>query len=305
MSTARNTDSRATGSTSALSGATAGFVSSIVTCPLDVLKTRLQAQAVEPDRNTNFPRNRVLRLIYHIWKVDGIRGFYRGLGPTIIGYLPTWAIYFCLYDMCKDTYRRHLNIEGHEYAATHIASAITAGSASTIATSPLWVIKTRFMLQSSADENTRYRSTLDACRKIYRNEGIRAFYKGLLPSLLGVTHVVIQFPLYERFKAIATERRNGEPLTPFDILLCSGGSKMLASMTTYPHEVLRTRLQMHQPTSGQRYSNFVQTLVAIARNEGIGGFYKGMGVNLVRTVPNSGLTILTYELCMRYFGPRW
>lgn len=179
---------------------------------------------------------------------------------------------------------------------------MTAGAASTIATSPLWVIKTRFMLQSGTDESTRYRNTLDACRKIYRSEGISAFYKGLLPSLLGVTHVVIQFPLYERFKSVASERRQGEALSPLDILGCSGGSKMLASMTTYPHEVLRTRLQMHQPASGERYSNVVQTVMLIARNEGIGGFYKGMGVNLVRTVPNSGLTILTYELCMRYFG---
>lgn len=27
--------------------------------------------------------------------------FYRGLGPTIIGYLPTWAIYFTVYDKVK------------------------------------------------------------------------------------------------------------------------------------------------------------------------------------------------------------
>lgn len=30
-----------------------------------------------------------------------MRGFYRGLGPTIFGYLPTWAIYFTIYDQCK------------------------------------------------------------------------------------------------------------------------------------------------------------------------------------------------------------
>lgn len=36
-----------------------------------------------------------------IWTEDGIRGFYRGLGPTIFGYLPTWAIYFTVYDQCK------------------------------------------------------------------------------------------------------------------------------------------------------------------------------------------------------------
>jgi len=36
-----------------------------------------------------------------IWAHEGFRGFYRGLGPTIIGYLPTWAIYFTVYDKVK------------------------------------------------------------------------------------------------------------------------------------------------------------------------------------------------------------
>ena len=39
--------------------------------------------------------------IRKIWVEDGLRGFYRGLGPTIFGYLPTWAIYFTVYDQSK------------------------------------------------------------------------------------------------------------------------------------------------------------------------------------------------------------
>jgi len=42
--------------------------------------------------------------------------------------------------------------------------------------------------------------TIDAARTIYRSEGIRAFYRGLLPSLLGIAHVAVQFPLYEQLK---------------------------------------------------------------------------------------------------------
>lgn len=49
----------------------------------------------------------------------------------------------------------------------------------------------------------RYRNTFDAIATIYRQEGFRAFYKGLLPSLMGVTHVAVQFPLYEAFKSWA------------------------------------------------------------------------------------------------------
>lgn len=53
----------------------------------------------------------------------------------------------------------------------------------------------------------KYRSTLDGFRTIYRNEGLAAFYKGLIPSLFGVSHVAVQFTLYEKAKAFAGESR--------------------------------------------------------------------------------------------------
>lgn len=218
---------------------------------------------------------------------------------------------------------------------------MTAGAASTVCTSPLWVVKTRFMLQSPKGKEGGggrvYRHTGDAFVQIYRSEGLRGFYKGLLPSLFGVSHVAVQFPLYEAFKSLARERIGGEELAASTILLCSSSAKMIASVTTYPHEVLRTRLQMQprnkppippvEPKGGAgatatvgggragatgagveaegvkgRYTGVWQACKTIAREEGVRGFYKGMGVNLVRTVPSSALTILTYELIMQHLS---
>ncbi|KAJ9105592.1 hypothetical protein QFC19_003574 [Naganishia cerealis] len=187
-----------------IAGAGAGLVSSIATCPLDVIKTRLQASSA--------PGETVKQLITTIWRTRGIRGLYRGLGPTILGYLPTWGIYFSVYDDIKDKLgksigARMVNPDGtvvvgtNEQWLVHILAAMTAGATGTIATNPLWVIKTRFMAQSIMGPNERrYKHTLDACRTIYREEGLGAFYKGLAPSLLGVTHVAVQFPLYEQLK---------------------------------------------------------------------------------------------------------
>ena len=57
--------------------------------------------------------------------------------------------------------------------------------------------------QTQSRSEPRYRHTLDAALTIYRSEGIRAFYRGLLPSLLGIAHVAVQFPLYEQLKIVA------------------------------------------------------------------------------------------------------
>jgi solute carrier family 25 (mitochondrial folate transporter), member 32 len=99
-------------------------------------------------------------------KNDGIRGMYRGLGPTILGYLPTWAIYFAVYDGIKTVFGEPpsytlaqerlypaAQVKGYQPVARehpwslHILSAMAAGAASTFCTNPLWVIKTRFMVQ--------------------------------------------------------------------------------------------------------------------------------------------------------------
>lgn len=84
---------------SMVAGAGAGLVASVVTCPLDVLKTALQASSVAAG---SAHYEGVQKTATRIWRQAGLRGFYRGLGPTLAGYLPTWGIYFTVYDEIKD-----------------------------------------------------------------------------------------------------------------------------------------------------------------------------------------------------------
>ncbi|TFY69085.1 hypothetical protein EVG20_g3311 [Dentipellis fragilis] len=308
-----------------IAGAGGGLVASVATCPLDVVKTKLQAQRAAYGQAGYLG---VYGTIKTILKHDGLRGLYRGLGPTVLGYLPTWAIYFAVYDGIKARFGEPPLGQSHElerlYPAPsakgyqpvvrehpwslHILSAMAAGGTSTICTNPLWVIKTRFMTQSHTER--RYRHTVDAALTIYRNEGIRAFYRGLFPSLLGIAHVAVQFPLYEQLKRIAQSHSPHEPISSYTILLCSAISKMTASITTYPHEVVRTRLQTQrilrtQPgTAMSKKPSIVRTVKNIVKYEGWRGLYKGLSINLLRTVPNSAVTMLTYELLMRELGQR-
>lgn len=91
----------------ALSGAIGGFTSGVVTCPLDVIKTKLQAQggfvAVNKGRYVGHRKaySGLVGTAKIIWKEEGLRGMYRGLGPIILGYLPTWAVWFTVYNKSK------------------------------------------------------------------------------------------------------------------------------------------------------------------------------------------------------------
>lgn len=91
-------------------GASAGVASGIVTCPLDVIKTKLQAQGgFQVRRNGKLVESGAL---YRgmlgtgktIWRDEGVRGLYRGLGPMLLGYLPTWAVYMTVYDGSRNFY---------------------------------------------------------------------------------------------------------------------------------------------------------------------------------------------------------
>lgn len=82
------------------------------------------------------------------------------------------------------------------------------------------------------------------------------------------------------------------------ILLASSLSKMTASMATYPHEVIRTRLQ-NQSVKPFKYKGIFHAIKVIMAEESIRGFYKGLPTNLLRTVPSSAMTILTYEMLVR------
>lgn len=180
---------------------------------------------------------------------------------------------------------------------------------------------------------------MDAFRQMYASEGVRAFYSGLAPALLGLSHVAIQFPLYEYFKLHFTGLEMGEGSTEeshwLGILGATFFSKICATTATYPHEVLRTRLQTQQRHNGStrskigplrshgvsaphggvaaaanavkesleaiapRYEGIVSTCRTIMREEGWRAFYYGMGTNLIRAVPSAMTTMLTYESLKR------
>jgi solute carrier family 25 folate transporter 32 len=349
----------------ALAGAAGGFTSGVVTCPLDVIKTKLQAQGgfraqqATPVRGPGtVVYQGMLGTARVIWREDGLRGMYRGLGPIILGYLPTWAVWFTVYGKSKEFFAKHNGMVGEvlidmlmltycleNQNIINFWSSIIAGASSTMVTNPIWVIKTRLMSQVSVKSTANgarppwhYRSTFDAAKKMYRTEGILSFYSGLTPALLGLTHVAVQFPAYEYLKTKFTGQGMGVTAEGdssshwFGVLSASVLSKIMASSATYPHEVIRTRLQTQQrsmPSSSSEYAAFrgglegshgpaaiiaktkaaiprykgiVMTFRTILREEGWRAFYAGMGTNMMRAVPAATTTMLTYEFTKRHLN---
>jgi len=329
----------------ALSGALSGFIAGVSVCPLDVAKTRLQAQGLSNSKKYIG----ISGTLNTILTEEGVKGLYRGLVPIILGYFPTWMIYFSVYEKAKLTYPKlftnHYGQNNYSEFLIHSLSAFTAGSVSTTLTNPIWVVKTRLMLQTGDGKqsfnnptiltqgntnpttiatsstminpknsknflkNNYYKSTFDAFKKMYKNEGFLVFYSGLVPSLFGLFHVAIHFPVYEQLKKMlhCDKFKEGEVTSSHTtnlirLITASSLSKMVASTLTYPHEILRTRMQISSFNNNNDKKSLINTILNIYKKEGLIGFYQGFTTNLARTVPASAVTLVSFEYISRYLS---
>ena len=299
-------------------GTMAGLINALAVGPLDTVKSRIQIQRRLGDP-TKLRYTGTFSSLVRIYREEGVRGLYRGFQPTIVGYIPTWSLYFSLYNALRADLRTsypdlspHLNTMG---------AAVGAGAVSNIATNPIWVIRTRLQTQEHVLHKPEYASMWDAARKMYTREGFRSFYKGLAPNMLGLVHVAIQFPLYEELKhaRVVGHRARSHPdhrgvdveedddeAEPgaVQLLLASSVSKLVASSATYPLEVVRTRLHVQKSDGPQLYGSVFGALARIAKDEGVAGVYAGIGTNLLRVVPACAVTFVTFELVLGYLAPK-
>ncbi|KAG6436719.1 hypothetical protein SASPL_101621 [Salvia splendens] len=256
-------------------GAAAGVIAATFVCPLDVIKTRLQVHGLPQLTNTN------------------IKGQVT-LFPELV--------YFTIYDQLKSSLGAD-DVNHHQLSiGANMIAASGAGAATTIVTNPLWVVKTRFQTQGIRPGVVPYRGTFSALRRIALEEGIRGLYSGLVPALVGISHVAIQFPTYEKIKSYFADQHNTtiDKLGASDVALASSVSKVFASTLTYPHEVVRSRLQEQGHHSEKRYSGVVDCIKKVYQSEGVPGFYRGCATNLLRTTPAAVITFTSFEMIHRF-----
>lgn len=237
-----------------------GFATATVTSPLDVLRTRLQSDIYNTLRQPSSsaiashlkPKPGTISIIGSIYRIEGWSAFFRGLGPSLAGVVPATAIKFYVYGNCKRLGASWLDL-GEDAALVHAQAAISAGIATSTATNPIWLVKTRLQLdraQTPGGGETpkrRYRNSVDCVRQVLRHEGIGGLYRGLSASYLGTVETALHLVLYERLKSIFSrslhdgETRGSATWTEIVHWISTSGAagtaKLAANLITYPHEV--------------------------------------------------------------------
>lgn len=283
-----------------IAGLFGGIISSIVLHPFDLVKIRFQVTESKSNKNDRTLPYRpyykncfdAFRSIYH---EKGLQGLYEGVTPNVVGNGISWGLYLFIYNTIVILNNDEDKMKTLAFLSRVIYST-TAGVLTIILTNPIWVIKTRMCLQYSRGKSSvTYNGMFDAFRKTYQTEGIQAFYKGLTPGLFGIFHGTIQFSSYEQMKSFYM---NAFAVTfcPTPVILTfSALSKFIAATSTYPQQVIRTRLQDQH----QHYDGVIDAIRKTYNGEGIGGFFKGVIPALYRVIPASCITFVSYEFILR------
>ncbi|KAL6814775.1 mitochondrial carrier [Trichoderma camerunense] len=163
-----------------VAGAVSGAAATGATYPLDLLRTRFAAQG----------RHRVyssLRgALWDIYRDEGPKGFFRGLGPALGQIIPFMGIFFASYEGLR-LQLGHLHLPWGSGDAT---AGIVASVVAKTAVFPLDLVRKRIQVQGPTrskyvyNDIPIYTSAVRGIRSIYRTEGLRGLYKGLPISLV-------------------------------------------------------------------------------------------------------------------------
>ncbi|XP_062027704.1 calcium-dependent mitochondrial ATP-magnesium/phosphate carrier protein 2-like isoform X1 [Rosa rugosa] len=271
-----------------IAGAIAGAASRTATAPLDRLKVILQVQT---------SRASVVPAIRKIFKEDGFLGFFRGNGINVVKVAPESAIKFYTYELLKNVIGETMGENKDDIGtAGRLLAGGMAGAVAQTAIYPLDLVKTR--LQTCASEAGKGPKLGILTKEILTHEGPRAFYKGLLPSLLGIVpYAGIDLAAYETLKDMSKTyflHDNSDP-GPLIQLGCGTVSGALGATCVYPLQVIRTRMQAQRSNSAEAYRGMSDVFWRTLQREGYRGFYKGLFPNLLKVVPAASITYMVYE----------
>ncbi|KAI0053680.1 S-adenosylmethionine transporter [Auriscalpium vulgare] len=154
----------------------------LIRVPTEVIKTRSQTSSYGALADSSFKAARLL------WKTEGLSGFYRGFGITVMREIPFTSLQFPLYELFKRRFSLYLYAKPaalQPYEAALCGSV--AGGIAAALTTPLDVLKTRIMLDLRDTSHPSYLAPLPRLRHIYASEGARALCAGIVPRTLWIS----------------------------------------------------------------------------------------------------------------------
>ncbi|OQV11936.1 Calcium-binding mitochondrial carrier protein SCaMC-2 [Hypsibius exemplaris] len=272
-----------------VAGGIAGCVSRTATAPLDRIKTFYQVFGKKGECET------LAKCFQSMIKEGGYISLWRGNGMNILKIAPESAVKFMSYEQIKKIIKGDSERELHIWE--RVLAGAGAGAFSQSAIYPMEVIKTRLTLRTTG----QFDGIFHAARKIYRQEGFRAFYRGYAPNLMGILpYAGIDLAVYETLKRWYIARNppktgTGQKPPALVVLGCGMVSSICGQVSSYPLALVKTKLQANVGPVAMAENATLAVMKNIVTQEGFTGLYRGMGPNFMKAVPAVSISYVVYE----------
>ncbi|KAF8525946.1 mitochondrial carrier domain-containing protein [Hysterangium stoloniferum] len=325
----------------ALAGALGGVFANAAVYPLDTIKTQIQADASHTHdaklthKGARLDQKSIIALLFSILREEGISGFYKGFGASMIKYA-----YFFFYTFVRNSYSKRLSrsvkagakVPAISTAMELILGAVAAALAQ-LFTIPVSVIATRQQVsrskkrtatyppqpypqavQSAEDEDSD--SFMAVGRRIVREDGVGGLWLGIKPGLVLTVNPAITYGVFERVKGIVLSGSAKTKLPPWYSFAMGAFSKTLATVVTYPYIMAKVRVQasvkeddgLDNAEKGQdhvvhrkrKYSGALDVLKKVWLADGFFGWYQGMNAQILKAVLTQALLFMSKDQFEHY-----
>lgn len=282
----------------------AGVGSAVSKCmvyPLDLIKTKMATSGCSFEV-----------AVKDLKEEEGgsIAGLYKGLSMKLVKSVTGKFFYFYLYSTLSGIRLAQLRRSaGSKDAQVGLdtVSNLVIGYFSEFLELPL--IMPLEAVVSRVQSSTNGESALGIARRVYKEEGIGAFYVSLDSYLMGAFMPAIQMSIYDQLRPILLRLRGAvdRDLNGLEAFLLGIVASSIAVTATYPLDLVRTQKQAGNRTetcedSGENGKDlsFFQTLSKIVEKEGVKGAFRGLSPQLSQAVLSTSIMFMVKEQVKSY-----
>ncbi|KAK0392627.1 hypothetical protein NLU13_2122 [Sarocladium strictum] len=295
-------------------GSIAGIVGKYIEYPFDTVKVRLQSQPDHLPLRYTGP----LDCFRQSLKSDGIAGLYRGISAPLVGAAAETSSLFLFESVGREAlYTAGLASREKDLSLTalYFTGGFSGFFASFVLT-PIELVKCK--IQAPAHAEGRAASAMSPAaviQNIFRHDGLKGFWHGQLGTLIreaggsaawfGAKETVTKF-FYRMNAKSATSASERDAILAKSLPLwqqaCAGASAGVSyNFLFFPADTIKSRMQT-MPVGGTEVKRtFWNEGVALWRQHGLKGLYRGCGITCLRSAPSSAFIFIVYDGLKRNF----
>lgn len=264
-----------------VNGSIAGAFGKVIEYPFDTVKVRLQTQG-----SSIFPTT--WSCIKYTYRNEGIaKGFFQGIGSPLFGAALENATLFVSYNQASKFLEKNTKVS--ELQNILISGAV-AGSCASFVLTPVELIKCKLQVanlqKNVVKEHTKIIPTL---LTILKEKGIFGLWQGQSGTFIRESFGgVAWFATYEIMKQKLKQRHNEAENKTWELLVSGASAGLAFNASIFPADTIKSVMQTEHIT-------LVNAVKKVFTKHGISGFYRGLGITLIRAVPANAAVFYTYE----------